>query len=122
LGQDETGGERPINEATGGMKRKPKERRNGERLGAALAVNLGKKSGVTRDVSASGVFFEIDAHYPVGSRIHFELVLDTPWGKANCDCRGRIVRVERHDGTVSIAVQFTDAKSRSRKAPRRRKR
>ena len=102
------------------MKRKPKDKRTGERLGAALAVNLGKASGVTRDVSASGIFFEIDVAYPVGSRIHFELDLDTPWGRAKCDCRGKIVRVERHDGTVGIAVQFAEARPRARKAPPRR--
>ena len=105
------------------MKRKPKEKRSGKRLGAALAVKLGRKSGVTHDVSASGVFFETDAAYHKGSKIHFEIDLDTPWGKAVCDCRGRIVRVVRRDGTVGIAVQFTDAKPRARKAPpRRRKR
>jgi hypothetical protein len=103
------------------MKRKPKEKRNGKRLSAVLAVNLGKTAGVTRDVSASGIFFETDAAYHKGSKIHFELDLDTPWGKAKCDCRGKIVRVERHDGTVGIAVQFTDAKPRARKAPPRRR-
>lgn len=101
------------------MKRGHTETRRGERLGAALAVNLGRKSGVTRDVSASGVFFEIDARYPVGSEIRFELDLDTPWGQAKCDCSGTIVRVERHDGTVGIAVQFSDAEPRARKAPPR---
>ncbi len=105
------------------MKRKPKEKRKGKRLGAALAVKVGKTAGVTRDVSASGVFFETDAAYHKGSKIHFEIDLDTPWGKVVCDCRGRIVRVERHDRTVGIAVQFSEPKPRARKAPpRRRKR
>ena len=103
------------------MKRVHSEIRRGERLGAALAVNLGKKSGVTRDVSASGIFFETDAAYRKGSEIRFELDLDTPWGKAKCDCRGTIVRVERHDGTVGIAVQFSDAEPQARPAPPRQR-
>lgn len=97
------------------MKQEQREKRAGERLGTALAVNLGKKHGVTRDVSASGVFFETDAAYRRGSRIHFEISLDTPWGKAICDCRGKIVRVQRRDGTVGIAVQFSEARPRARK-------
>lgn len=103
------------------MKRKHKDARKQPRLGATLRVKLGRISGVTRDVSASGVFFETDAAYAVGSKIHFEIKLDTPWGEAMCDCNGRIVRVQRHDGSVGIAVQFSDAKPRTPPAkPRRR--
>lgn len=96
------------------MKRKSKDKRSQKRLGIAVAVRLGKKSGVTRDVSASGVFFETDAAYHRGSRIHFEINLETPWGKAVCRCSGKIVRIERRDGTVGIAVQFSEAKSRAK--------
>ena len=96
------------------MKRKAPEQRRQERLGAALPVRLGKAAGTTRDVSASGVFFETDAAYHRGSRIHFEINLETPWGKAVCDCNGRIVRVERHDGSVGIAVQFSERAVRAR--------
>lgn len=102
------------------MKRKSTEKRMGERLGAALRVKLGKLLGVTRDVSASGVFFETDAAYAVGGKVHFEINLDTPWGKAVCDCNGRIVRVERRDGAIGIAVQFGEATPRARAARRRR--
>ncbi|TAK42359.1 MAG: PilZ domain-containing protein [Betaproteobacteria bacterium] len=117
------------------MKRRPRYKRRERRLGAALAVNLGSRSGVTHDLSASGVFFETEAAYHKGNRIHFEINLDTPWGKAVCDCDGKIVRVERRDGSLGIAVQFSEAKPRSKKPrakvraarirrakPRRRKR
>lgn len=99
------------------MKREHQHRRRQERLGAALRVKLGTVSGVTRDLSASGVFFETDAAYHRGSRIHFEIDLDTPWGKVVCDCDGRIVRVERRDGSVGIAVQFSETRARA-KVPR----
>ena len=103
--------------------RKSSDKRRQKRLGATLAVNLGRQSGVTRDLSASGVFFETDAAYHKGNRIHFEINLDTPWGCAVCDCDGQIVRVERRDGSIGIAVQFGEARPRARKAqPRRRKR
>jgi hypothetical protein len=95
------------------MKRERQDKRRQKRLGATLPVRLGKTAGVTRDVSASGVFFETDVAYHRGSKIHFEINLETPWGKAVCDCDGKIVRVERHDGSVGIAVQFAGAKARA---------
>lgn len=104
--------------------RKPKDKRRERRLGAAMRVRLGQKTGTTRDLSASGVFFETEAAYHKGSRIHFEINLDTPWGKAICDCEGKIVRVERRDGAVGIAVQFSaersDASGRRRASGSRR--
>lgn len=93
--------------------RRPTDKRRAKRVGAALRVKLARRTGTTRDLSASGVFFETDARYHKGSRIRFEIALDTPWGRAVCDCDGRIVRVERRDGTVGIAVQFSEAKARA---------
>lgn len=102
------------------MKPQRKNQRRQDRVGAALHVVLGRVSGVTRDVSASGVFFETDAAYHRGSRIRFEIDLDTPWGKAVCDCEGRIVRVERHGGSVGIAVHFSEPRPRPKERPARR--
>lgn len=110
-----------MTESSSHMKHGAQEHRKRKRLGAALRVSLGKVSGTTRDVSASGVFFETDAAVHEGSRIHFEIDLDTPWGKAICDCEGRIVRVERRDSTVGIAVQFSEARPRAKPARGRRR-
>ncbi len=87
---------------------------------AALPVDLGRAKGVTRDVSASGAFFETDAHCKVGSPVRFAIQLATPWGPAHFDCRGTIVRVERHEGTVGVAVQFREDDT-FRPAPARRR-
>ena len=91
------------------MKRKRKEQRKDERVAASLPVALASGKGVTRDVSASGVFFETDAAYGVGSPIRFVLNLDTPWGKVMFKCDGRIVRVEPHDRKVAVAVRFAES-------------
>lgn len=104
------------------MKRMTKEKRRQERVSASLAVDLGKARGMTRDVSASGAFFETGAAYAVGNRIRFAIDLDTPWGPARFDCRGRIVRLERRDGTVGVAVRFTDSEQRPGSSPARRRR
>jgi hypothetical protein len=90
------------------VKRKKKEQRRDRRVPAALPVKVGRAAGVTRDVSASGMFLETDASYAVGSTVNLMLNLDTPWGKVMFNCRGRIVRREAHDHRMGVAVQFID--------------
>jgi len=84
-------------------------KRREERLNAQLPVTLSDAHGITRDISASGMFFETDAEYTVGSPIELLLNLDMPWGKVKCSCRGKIVRLEPHNHKIGIAVQFMDA-------------
>ncbi len=91
--------------------------RREKRVPAALPVQLGSAKGVTRDVSRSGAFFETDAKCKVGSPVHFAIRLETPWGPAHFDCRGRIVRVERHDRTMGVAVQFSELSAPPRPEP-----
>jgi len=103
--------------------KKRKYHRSEKRVRAELPVKLGRAKGVTRDVSRSGAFFETDATCRVGSPVHFAIRLETPWGPAHFDCRGKIVRVERHDRTMGVAVQFSElsAPPRPEPAPARRR-
>jgi hypothetical protein len=98
------------------VKKRNYERRE-ERVRAELPVKLERAKGVTRDVSRSGAFFETDATYRVGSPVHFAIRLETPWGPAHFDCRGKIVRVERHDQVMGVAVQFNELSAPPRPAP-----
>jgi len=103
--------------------KKTRENRRAKRVRALLPVQIGKAhQGLTRDVSASGAFFETDASYRVGSVVRFAINLETPWGPARFDYRGRIVRLERHDGTLGVAVRFTDDEEQPQAAPRPRRR
>jgi hypothetical protein len=83
--------------------------RKEERVGAALPVDLGNATGITRDVSASGVFFETDASYALGSTISFTVELDTPGGKMLLKCQGEIVRIEQRLERVGVAVKITES-------------
>lgn len=107
------------------MKRKRNDKRREKRVSAALPVDLGGAAGIARDVSASGMFFETDASYAIGSPISLAFDLDTPWGKVMFKCQGKIVRLESRDQKVGVAVQFTgatrDSGAPSRKRPARRK-
>ena len=108
--------------ATKTKTRKRKYQRSEKRVRARIAVDLGRAKGMTRDVSASGAFFETDASYKVGNRVRFAIDLATPWGPAHFDCRGKIVRLEKHDGTVGVAVQFShDVAAAAAQSARRRR-
>lgn len=83
--------------------------RREERIITALPVKLGEATGLTRDVSAAGIFFEIDAACTVGSDISFALELETPTGKIMLKCKGSIVRTEFHDNKSGVAVKISES-------------
>ena len=86
------------------------EERKEERIRAAWPVTLGgERAGVTRDVSASGIYFETDSHYDPGSSIAFEIDIDTPGGAMVLSCRGQIVRTEQRDARVGVAVKILES-------------
>ena len=57
----------------------------------------------------------------VGRHAAYVRNLDTPWGKVVFNCRGKIVRLERHDHRVGVAIRFLDKEPR-RSVPARKKR
>lgn len=93
------------------MKRETKNKRREKRISAMLPVDLGGESGFAHDVSASGMFLEVDASYAIGSQISLAMNLNTPWGRVIFECQGTVVRLEPHNGKVGVAVQFTESTS-----------
>lgn len=81
-----------------------------ERVPAALPVSLDRGAGITRDVSASGVFFETDVNYAPGSEISFAIELNGPAGKMMFKCLGQIVRVEERGGKVGVAAKIIESR------------
>ena len=92
------------------MYKKNREKRRTQRMSASIALQAGRSKGVTRDISACGLFFETDTDYSVGNKVKIALNLDTPWGKVMLRSYGEIVRVESRDHKVGVAVQFIDTK------------
>ena len=90
------------------IRRKPEKRRE-KRVAASLPVILARASGLTRDVSASGVFFETDTQFAQGSRIDITVKLTSPAGRMRLECQGEIVRVEQHGTRMGVAVKITDS-------------
>ena len=86
---------------------KPTAKRDrASRIASCLPVSINGKPGVTRDISATGVFFEIDEHHPEGSQIQFEIQLDTPGGSLMLSCKGKVVRVVTEGGRSGIAAKI----------------
>jgi len=80
-----------------------RDRRRAPRMAVGLPVELEHGKGWTRDVSASGVYFETDAPPAVGTQVRFALLL--PYGTAvRVECAGEVVRVERHEDRVGVAA------------------
>ena len=82
------------------------EKRLEERYAADLPLTLDSGTGMTRNMSASGVFFETDEDVNPGSEIDFTIVLDAfmPGGPICLRCRGKVVRVTRMGGRVGVGV------------------
>ena len=85
------------------------DRRQARRYRIAVPVELDHGTGLTRDISTSGIFFETDQSCSVGTTLSFSLVLEhaDPGGPVRLQCQGEVVRVEQRESKVGVAVCFT---------------
>jgi hypothetical protein len=87
------------------------EPRQSQRVNAEVAVRLqNNASGVTRDISPSGVYFVVNDSLQGGQMIRFTLEFDDPaGGPLHLDCVGQVVRVEEAAGKKGVAVMITES-------------
>lgn len=89
------------------MERHRDEQRKEERVPADLRVDLGSAGiGTARDVSPSGIYFEMESGATPGMCISFDIDFETPGGKLILSCLGEIVRVERRDSRMGVGVKI----------------
>jgi hypothetical protein len=90
-----------------------KKKRKAERKFESLPVKVlnDEHKGVTRDISASGVYFLTDKHYEVGSIMTMTINLEYPPGSW-MRCVGTIVRVEDHGARVGVAIKMKAGESK----------
>jgi hypothetical protein len=94
-------------------KRQVTDNRRETRMLVVRPVALGLRTGITQNISTSGVFFETDADYDLGNVIDFTIEVDSRAAKKLIlRCRGKIVRVERRDGKVGVAVTVLKSQAR----------
>mgnify|MGYP000101803767 FL=1 len=90
-----------------GLARKNASRDRSPRVKASfpLTVSDGAR-GFTKDISATGIYFELNSTQKEGSVISFWVELDTPGGKLKLVCEGEIVRVEEGDSKTRMAAKI----------------
>lgn len=91
------------------MKTASTEQRREERVATELPVELDGAQGITKNVSATGIFFETDASFSVGTEVSFAVELATPGGQMTMQCRGEIVRIDPRAGRIGVAVKITES-------------
>lgn len=74
-----------------------------ERLALPLQLRDGRQA-VTRDISASGLYFEMDGQHDVEGLVDFEMQL--PDMRMKFTTAGQIVRVEHRPGITGVAVML----------------
>ena len=80
------------------------DRRRSQRYRLAVPVRLQDGStGIARDISTSGIFFETERGHSIGDTVNLSVQL----GEASIQCEGRVVRLEQVEGKFGIAVDLT---------------
>ena len=83
------------------------ERRTEPRETLAVPVLIGEgEPGVTRDISASGLFFQADRERAVDSVLDIELTLASPHALFRFVTQGCVLRTERHRDRLGVAVKL----------------
>ena len=86
------------------------EKRRGPRIQTALPVFLKNTQGITRDVSATGVYFwTSESVCALGELISLAVKLERPAGTMLLKCRGDVVRTESSGGTFGVAVKIAES-------------
>jgi len=96
------------------MKSKPirtsvKKKVRADRHPVVLPISVGPSKGVVKDISTTGVYFEIDQSQSIGSNIDFVIDLDTPGGPIQIQCHGTVVRIEEKSGRIGIAATISES-------------
>lgn len=72
-------------------------------------MSLENSTGITRDVSTSGVYFWNKGICVPGELISFSLELYTPEGRMMWKCKGEVLRAKPRDDDVGVAVRITES-------------
>jgi hypothetical protein len=83
--------------------------RRAVRFETALPVEIGNVHGLARNISATGIYFEIDTAPALGSHVYFAVELTVRGEKLKLVCDGQVLRVDQKDGVHGIAAKFADS-------------
>jgi hypothetical protein len=75
-----------------------------ERLALPIRLGSGGKAALTRDISPTGLFFEMDGEHAMRGLVDFEMHLQE--ARMKFTSVGEIVRVEHRAGKTGVAVRL----------------
>lgn len=83
--------------------------RSEERHATDLCLRLGEGSGIAKNVSPTGIYFETEVPLDPGATIHFEIDFNDPTsGPLRIRCAASVVRVEHKDGKVGVGARILE--------------
>lgn len=86
-------------------------KRQAERIATALPLSFENGTGVTEDVSATGIFFWTDStvEFAVGDHVNFTIEIVRSGRQIRPKCEGEIVRVQRRGTSTGVAVKLVES-------------
>ena len=86
------------------------EKRMARRIEIETPVHLEQGTGLTRDVSLSGVYFTTDQTLTEGAHFRFTMELEyaIPGRPMHVDCQAYVLRVEPQGNQLGIAARIED--------------
>lgn len=86
-----------------------KRERGSDRFDTELPVDIDGVQGITRNISATGIYFETGAAHEPGSRVHFTIEMMVQGEKKKLVCDGEVVRVDHKGSTIGIAARLVES-------------
>ena len=88
------------------------ERRRLNRFRSGMTVELKNGTGVARNFSASGIYFETDQSFLPGEPIEFVMLMENSYlGQlVRVRCWGKVLRVDRNGGNTGVAAAIASHK------------
>jgi hypothetical protein len=82
--------------------------RSADRFGLALPITMEGEECACHDISATGVLLESSQAPELGAHVALSLQYEADGRPFRVDCRGKVVRVERHGENFTIAVRLDE--------------
>jgi hypothetical protein len=82
--------------------------RSADRFGVALPITMEGEECSCHDISATGVLLESERAAELGANVALSLQYVAEGRPFTIDCRGQVVRVERHGENYNIAVRLDE--------------
>ena len=70
---------------------------------------MGSMQGLTRNICATGIYFETETAQTPGSHVRFTVEVTIGGEKSKMVCEGEVVRVDNKDGVVGVAVALSSS-------------